>query len=198
MRGVAILLLLHCIPAQSQQLTLPVSPVEVQMRAVNLHVERNTVLEIAHLRGTMAPTRPGQPVTFDDVTSFTIRISSAEIAVRAGTLSDLLNQVFADAGAPLKKISIDIDRGKVREKGIIHKGIDMPFAIEGTLDVNPAGDVRLHAEKVEAAHIPVKGLLHLLGEDLSKLINLKQDRGVRVEGDDILLMPAKLLPPPHI
>jgi hypothetical protein len=58
--------------------------------------------------------------------------------------------------------------------------------------------VRLHAEKVEAAHIPVKGLLHFLGEDLSKLINLKQDRGVRVEGDDIFLNPAKILPPPKM
>jgi hypothetical protein len=129
--GVAILLLRHRIPAHSQQMTLHVSPVEVQMRAVNLHLERHTVLEIAQLRGRMVPTRQGQPVTFDDATSFTIRISSAEIAVSAGTLSDLLNQVFAYAGAPIKKISINSDRGKVREKGILHKGIDMPFRYRG-------------------------------------------------------------------
>jgi hypothetical protein len=66
------------------------------------------------------------------------------------------------------------------------------------LDVNAAGEVRLHAEKIEAAHISAKGLLHLFGEDLSKLINLKQDRGVRIEGNDIFLSPGKMLPPPKI
>jgi hypothetical protein len=44
----------------------------------------------------------------------------------------------------------------------------------------------------------VKGLLHLFGEDLSKLINLKQDRGVKLAGDDILLDPGGMLPPPRI
>jgi len=44
----------------------------------------------------------------------------------------------------------------------------------------------------------VKGLLHFFGEDLSKLIKQNAGRGVRVEGDDIILEPRAVTPPPHI
>jgi hypothetical protein len=52
--------------------------------------------------------------------------------------------------------------------------------------------------KIASGHIPVKGLLHLFGEDLSKLVNLTGDRGVTVEGDNIILYPDRMLPPPRM
>jgi hypothetical protein len=195
-----IVLLLFLKPADPQQAPHSTSVVEVQMRSVSLHLDRSTVLEVSRLRGQMAPTQRGRPVTFDDPNSFVTRITSAEIAISTRTLSDLLNQrVFDYPGAPLKKISISTEQGKIIiEKGVMHKGVDIPFEVKGTLDVNTAGDVRLHADKIEAAHISAKGLLHLFGEDLSQLINVKQDRGVRIAGNDILLSPGKMLPPPKI
>ena len=86
----------------------------------------------------------------------------------------------------------------VKQTGTLHKGIDLTFEIEGPLDVTPDGEIRLRASKIRSAHFPVKGLLHLFGEDLSKLINLNQNRGLRLEGDTILLNPSRILPPPHI
>ena len=56
----------------------------------------------------------------------------------------------------------------------------------------------MHADKVKSAHVPVKGLLHLLGEDLSKLVNENSGRGMTIVGDDIILMPKTLTPPPHL
>lgn len=174
-------------------------PVEVQMRNVNLHLDQSIVLEIRRLRGQMVATRETEPPTFDDVNSFVTHIHSAEIAISAKGMSDLLNRyVFAYAGAPLKNVQMTIGRGRIKQKGTLHKGIDLPFEIEGTLDVAAEGEIRLHADKVRSAHMPFKGILHLFGEDLSKLVNLKQDRGVRLEGDDILLNPSRMLPPPRI
>src|SRR4029077_11307257 len=40
--------------------------------------------------------------------------------------------------------------------------------------------------------------LHLFGEDLSKLINQKAERGMKIVGDDIILNPRTLTPPPHL
>jgi hypothetical protein len=80
----------------------------------------------------------------------------------------------------------------------VHKKIDIPFEIEGTLEATQSGSVRLHADKIASGHIPVKGLLHFFGEDLSKLVNLKGDRGVTVEGDNIILYPDRMLPPPRM
>jgi len=184
---------------RSQQAVTPHAPIEVQMQNVNLHLDRFIILEIRNLRGQMAPTSETKPVTLDDVNSFVTRINSAEIAFSAKSLSDLLNRyVFAYSGAPLKKIVITMERGRLKLRGVMHKGVDVPFEVEGTLDVTADGEIRFHAEKVSSAHIPLKGLLHLFGEDLSKLVNLKRDRGVALEGDNILLNPGRMLPPPRI
>jgi len=175
------------------------SVVEVQMRAVNLHLDQSTVLEVRRLRGQLVPTQDHQPATFDDATSFKMRLNSAEIAVGATTLSDLLNQrVFNYPGAPLKNITIKIENGRIKQKGAMHKGVNLPVEVEGSVDATPDGEIRLHAQKVVSAHVPVKGLLHFFGEDLSALVNIRKDRGVRVEGDDILIHPSRLLPPPQI
>jgi hypothetical protein len=185
--------------AHSQPRSLSPAPVELQMRAVNLHLEGSTVLEVRRLRGEMMPTQKEQPVCFDDLNSFVTRIASAEIAISVKTLSDLLNQrVFNYPGAPLKNLTIKVERGRIKQTGTMHKGVDLPFELEGTLDATPTGEIRLHATKIASAHVPMKGLLHLFGEDLSKLVNLKQDRGVTLEGDDIILHPDRMLPPPRI
>lgn len=169
------------------------------MHAVNLHLDQSTVVEVRQLRGQMIPTRPHQPVTFDDATSFKMRLNSAEIAVGATTLADLLNQrVFNNPGAPLKNITMKIENGRINQKGTMHKGVNLPFEVEGPVDATPDGEIRLHVQKVASAHVPVKGLLHFLGEDLSALVKIRKDRGVRVEGDDILIQPSRLLPPPEI
>jgi hypothetical protein len=51
---------------------------------------------------------------------------------------------------------------------------------------------------VTAAHLPVKGLMDLLGLDIATLINTNKVRGVTVEKDDILLDPQEILPLPRI
>ena len=68
----------------------------------------------------------------------------------------------------------------------------------GSLSVTPDGEIRVHAEKVKAAHLPVKGLMDLLGETIAKMIDTRKVRGVRIEKDDLILTPAELFPPPHV
>ena len=185
--------------ASAQSVPPSSSLVEIQMHSVNLHLDQSTILEVRRLRGQMVPTRAHQPVTFDDVNSFKTRISSAEIAIAAATLSDLLNQrVFSYPGTPLKNLRVKIENGRIKQTGTMHKGVNLPFEVEGPLDATSEGEIRLHAEKVASAHVPVKGLLHLFGEDLSKLVNIREDRGVRLERDNILIDPRRLLPPPQI
>jgi hypothetical protein len=75
---------------------------------------------------------------------------------------------------------------------------DVPFESEGSLSVTPEGEIRVHSEKIKAAHLPVKGLMDLLGETISKLIDTRKVRGVRAEKDDLILDPSELFPPPHM
>ena len=126
--------------ALAQDISPAPAPVEVQIREVNLHLDRSTVLEIKTLRGQLVPTSRDRPVTFDDVNSFTTRINTAEIAIPLRTLSDVLNQhVFAYPSAPLKNITLTADRGRIKQTGTVHKKIDIPFEIEGTRLPSPDG-----------------------------------------------------------
>lgn len=100
--------------------------------------------------------------------------------------------IFAYPGSPLKNISVSFDAtgNRIRLKGSMHKVVELPFEIESSLSMTADGNLALHANKIKSAHLPFKGLLHLFGEDLSKLVNVNEARGVRIEGDDIILHPA--------
>ncbi|HJZ96008.1 MAG TPA: hypothetical protein VKE70_05855 [Candidatus Solibacter sp.] len=169
------------------------------MRNVDLLVARDIALEVRTLRGKLQRTRPDVPVTFDDSGSFRVEIDSAEVAISESSLTGLLNSyVLAYDKAPIRNVKVKIDGQRLIQKGTIHKGLDLPFEIEGPLSVTGEGEIRLHAEKIKSAHIPIKGLLHLFGEDLSKLVNQNAARGMKISGDDIILSPRTLTPPPHL
>src|SRR5438270_5220571 len=147
-RCVSVLILLPIVLPQIAG-AQPKTPVEVQMRGINYHVDETIVLEIRSLRGQMIATHENEPVTFDDVSSLVIKIGAGEIAMTAQGMSDLMNRyVFAYPGAPLKHIAITIERGRIKQKGTMHKGVDVPFEIDASLGVTPEGEIRLHADKV--------------------------------------------------
>jgi hypothetical protein len=174
-------------------------PVEFQMRNVNFRLSRDIALEVRSLRGQMERTRPEVPVTFDDPDSFVVAVSKAEVAITPASLTNLMNSyVLAYEGAPIKHVVVTLQGQKLIQKGTIHKGLDLPFEVEGTLSVTEDGNIRVHADKIKAEHVPVKGLLHLFGEDLSKLMKEKSEHGMQVAGDDIILNPRWLTPPPHL
>ena len=173
--------------------------VGIQMKNVNFRLTSDVVLEVRKLRGQLQRTNAEIPVTFDDSASFLVEIDSAQVAITLASLTALMNSyVLAYEGAPIKNVSVAADGDRLILKGTLHKGIDLPFQIRGSLSATEDGNIRLHADKILTGHIPLKGLLHLLGEDLSKLINQKPERGMKIAGDDIILNLQTLTPPPHL
>jgi len=173
--------------------------IDLQMKNVNFRLAKDIALEVGTLRGQLRRTNPNVPVTFDDSASFIVEIDSAEVAITAASLTALLNSyVLAYPGAPIKHVEVTIKGDRFIQKGMIHKGIDLPFEIDGSLSATNDGNIRMHAEKIKSAHVPVKGLLHLFGEDLSKLVNQNAGRGMKIVGDDIILTLRTLTPPPHL
>jgi len=173
--------------------------VGIQMKNVNFRLADDIVLEVRTLRGQLQRTKAEIPVTFDDSESFTVEIDSAQVAITPESLTALMNSyVLAYEGSPIKNISVRTDGNRLIQKGTVHKGVDLPFEIRGSLSATEDGNIRVHADKILSGHIPLKGLLHLFGEDLSKLINQKAERGMKIVGDDIILNPQTLTPPPHL
>ena len=165
------------------------------MRNILYHFNDKISVHIRVLRGQLIPMKGELPV-FDDKNSFVLKISSAEIAITPASLANVLNSyVFAKSDAPLKGISVEIDRDRLKIKGKLHSKGDIPFETEGQLSASDDGKIRLHAVKAKALHLPVKGFMDLLGIEISDLIKTGKVQGVTAEKDDLILDPAKLLPP---
>lgn len=170
--------------------------VGVQMRNVDFHIDSSIVLQIGYLRGELKRTSPEHSPYFDDKHSFILAIDSARIAITPKALSDLLNRyTFAYPGSPLRRLSISIEKGQLKQQGTM-RGIS--FTMLGELTLTPDGELRIHPSSIKTAGIGVGGLMKFFGLHLEKLVKLKGVRGVRIKKDDFLLDPAQLLPPPIV
>jgi len=170
--------------------------VAVQMRHVDFHVDSTIVLRIDYLRGELQPTSPEHSPYFDDKSSFTLGIDSARIRMSPRSLSELLNRyTFAYPGSPLRRLTITIEKGQLRQRGTM-RGIS--FDMLGELTLTPDGELRIHPKSVKAAGIGVGGLMKFFGLHLDKLVKLKVGRGARIQKDDFFLSPPALLPPPAV
>jgi hypothetical protein len=172
---------------------------EAQFRNVDFHVGPGIVLHIARLRGEMRSMDAGGPVVFDDKRSFLIRIDSAEVGLSMQSLDHLLNDhVFGYAGAPLRHLRFSTANGRLVQRGVLHKVVDIPFEITATMSITPAGLIRIHPVTMKIFNVSGKGLLSAIGLQLADLLDLKQAVGVSVSGNDLFLDPEKILPPPAI
>jgi hypothetical protein len=173
--------------------------VQVQMHNVMYHFTDQVAAHLINVGGSLAPTKAGHFPVFDDRESFELRITAAEITMDPQSLANVLNtHVFSGKDAPLKDIAVSIEKDHLKVKGKLHQKGDIGFETEGRLSATPDGKIRLHAEKIRALHLPVKGLMDLFGVDIADLIKNGKVRGVQVEKDDLILDPGEILPPPRI
>jgi hypothetical protein len=169
------------------------------MENVNFHVGRGVELRVLHLTGRLASATPGTVPTFDDVNSYVIEIESARVSMTAAALTSLMNNVlFAGPNAPVKDMRVEIDGAELRQTGTLKKGVSVPFTIRSSLDVTADGKLRLHPTSMKAAGIIPKGVLDFFGLHLKSLLKVGPESPMQVSGDDLLLDPARVLPPPRI
>lgn len=173
--------------------------VHTQMHNVVYHFTPVIIVHIRDLGGELLPAGGYALPVFDDKRSFSLRITAAEIAISQRSLANALNSnVFAARDAPLKEVSVFVENDRLKIKGKLHGKGDVGFEVEGKLSPTDDGKIRLHAEKIRALHLPVKGLMDLFGVDIADLIKSGKVAGVQAEKDDIILDPGQILPPPHI
>jgi hypothetical protein len=177
----------------------PEGMVQAQIRNVTYHFSETIVVEIKSLDGELVPLGKNEFPIFDDKDSFSLRISTAEIAIDSSNLANVLNSyVFARPHSPLTGLSIIVEKGRLKVKGKLHDKGDIPFETEGILTPTTDGRLRLHSEKIKAMHVPVKRLMDLFGIDLGELIKEGKVPGVAAQEDDLILDLEQILPPPHI
>jgi hypothetical protein len=171
----------------------------VLMRNVAFHLDDQIVMRIAYLTGTMRSKTPGTPVVFDDKRSFVIHIADAQVGLTARDLSLLLNRyVFGYPGAPLRNLKVTTAGTRIKQTGMLHKVVDIPFEITAEPSITPDGHIRLHPVETRIFNVDGTGLMQALGITLEKLLDLSKAKGASVQGNDILLAPDSIVPPPTI
>jgi len=173
--------------------------VKTEMRNVLFHLTDQAAARIETLTGELLATGKNDMPVFDDKTSFEVRVISGKISITPEALASVLNSyVFARSDAPLKDLSVSINNNRLIIKGKMHSKGDIPFQTEGTVSAAPDGRLRVHTEKVKALHVPVKGMMGVLGIELADVVNTSKIDGLDTDKNDLLMDLGKLLPPPHI
>src|ERR1041384_3408454 len=206
MKKVALVLLMGCAISvgighgqENPKTSQDGGAVKVQMRNVMYHFTDQIAVHLINVGGSLVPTSAGHIPVFDDKNSFELQITAAKMTMDPQSLANVLNtHVFSAKDAPLKDIAITIENDRLKVKGKLHKKGDIAFETEGQLSPTEDGKIRLHAEKIKALHLPVKGMMELFGIDIADLIKSGKVRGVQAEKDDLILDPAEILPPPKI
>jgi hypothetical protein len=176
------------------------APTQTQMRNVDFRVGDDIALNIHELRGVMQAKEAGKPVNFDNKMEFVMRVDRARIGMKSPSLDALMNQyVFNQKDPPLRQLHITMDGNQLKQEGIIHKIVDIPFTMWADVSASD-GKIRIHPTKISICGINGLGLLKAVGTNLEKMIGkeLPHEHGVSAQENDLLLDPNKMLPPPQV
>lgn len=134
-----------------------------------------------------------------DKGAFAIGIRHARARLEPAALEALLNgYVFGDKDAPLKDLRVAMKNGRLTLAGKLKKGIWLGFEMEGEVSPTPEGRVRMVPQSIKSMGIRIDDLMKLVGLDLARLLKARQEKGVVIEGNEIVLDPAKMFPPPKL
>ena len=169
-----------------------------QMENVWFHFDDQLYLDIHWLRGQLIANHTGDPLNFDNKTSFVMKVDTATIGLDSRALDRLMNvYVFNYPNPPLRNLHIQTEGKQLRQEGIMHKVIDIPFILWADVSADH-GRLRLHPTKIDICGLNGLGLLKAVGMTMEKLLALPKEKGIQAEGNDLLLDPNKLLPPPKV
>lgn len=170
--------------------------VETEMRNVDLHLTPEIELHIRNLRGRFVPQGSRPAPYLDDPRSYSVTVDHGEVAIDLASLNALMTRALV-GHSNVRSMEISIDaNGQLRQKGTLKKGVPVPFDVKASVSPTPDGHLRIHSESVKGFGIPVNPLLKTFGLKMDDLLKVDPGRGVTLDGNDVLLDPSSLLPPP--
>jgi hypothetical protein len=173
------------------------APTQALMRNVWFHIDEDAYLDIHFMRSELVSKTPGAPLNLDDKRSFVMKVDKAKIGMRSASLDVLMNRyIFGYANPPLRNLHAEVSGRQLKQSGIIHKGIDIPFTMWADVSASN-GMIRIHPTKIETYGINGISVMRAVGETLEKMLTMPKDRGISAQGNDLLIDPQRALPPPQ-
>jgi hypothetical protein len=171
--------------------------VEVEMRNVDLHMAQDVTVHVRHLRGRFVATRPSRGPYLDDTSSYQVVVDAGQTAIDLPSLNAIIVRALGHDRSNVRKLRVEIDdEGNLRQRGTLDKAIDLPFSAKSGVEPTPDGRIRVHTRSVRGFGIPLTPLLKAFRVGLDDLVKVEPGHGIAVSGNDLILDPATLLPPP--
>lgn len=129
--------------ASAQTMIGSSTPTSATMRNVDFHIGPGVALHIRRLRGEMHSLKNGV-VDFDDSSSYALDVATAEVGMLSDDLTNLMTRyVFNYDGAPLSHLRVDVTPEGIRQRGTLHKGVDIPFDMTASVSLTTDGRIQL-------------------------------------------------------
>jgi hypothetical protein len=191
-------IMLMAAPARSLAADQSPSTTRIWMRNLVLFPYNDVPTEVSALSGQVRPTRQGQPVLLDDVTSYGIVVDHASMRLTADDVTALMNRHILPMGnSPIKHVDVSFGDGSISMSGTMVKvGVPVPFTATAVLSPTNDGDLRVHMTAMRAGDVVPKSVMDALGMQMSKIAQPTNRRAFHMEDDDMVIPLASMFPPP--
>ncbi len=158
---------------------------------------------VKELAATLEPKTPGEPISFDDVESFTINIHHGKVIVPPNALTALFNKhILTYSPRPLDELKVTTEEDYLKASGGLKlwswfPGIWLPADLGGTFSINKENKMVYDLDDVSVLGIPLVGLLKLVFVKLTYLISLERE-GAQLGAYELTLDHRSVFPPPAI
>jgi hypothetical protein len=179
----------------------PRQPVEVDMQNVDLLMTGGIVLHVRRLRGRFRPQGAHRAPFLDDSDSYSLEVDRADLSMGMRSLNTLMNsRVLGEERSNIERVTVKAgDKGRLEQKGVMHKVVDLPFKTKSEVSATDDGRIRVHTKSVRIlGFLPVKPIMKLLSIEMDDLVKVKPGHGAVVRDNDFILDPAGMLPPPRM
>src|SRR5271165_1443564 len=124
--------------------------IKTEMRNVKFHFTDTAWAHIDTLSGTLLPTGKNEMPDFNDKRSFEVHVTAGKMSITPEALGEIMNTfIFNKPDAPLKGVTVAIDKDKLVIKGKLNSKGFIPFQTVGTLSASPDGRLAIHTEKLK-------------------------------------------------
>jgi hypothetical protein len=173
-------------------------PVQVHMSNVDLHVTGNITLHVKQMTGHFMPVGRDVP-HLDYKRSYAVAVDAGEIAIDLASLNALMTHSTGGDKSNIDKLRVSInDDGTLGQKGIIDAALNVPFNAKASVSATPDGRIRVRTTSVRSLGVPVNPIMKLFRFEMDDLVKVAPGTGVETDGNDLILDPELVMPPPSV
>ncbi|MFP5503972.1 MAG: hypothetical protein ACLGIN_15905 [Candidatus Sericytochromatia bacterium] len=168
-------------------------------RNVVFRLDKDIAMLLEDMNADVVLKDPTMPFVPANKTEFSLQIHQAKVHKGAKALEALMNKyVFNTPDSPIKDVELKFKGDKIVMGGKMKKGIWVGFEMEGTLEPTPDGKIMMTPTLIKSMGMRVDGLMNLIGLEMTKLLKMQEEKGLSLQGNQIIMDPSKMYPPPAL